>query len=123
MDAGTHDRKAFEQISPFFPVQITGCFADKAYQIEDEPIHQEGEITLFTPVKKKKGQEHLDAADSLLSTAISRVRQPIESFFNWVQEKTGLQMASKVRSYEGLIVHTFGRLAAALLMLQTTLSL
>lgn len=121
MDAGTHDRKAFEQIVPFFPSHIKECFADKAYQVEDEAIHKEGEITLLTPVKKKKGQENLDAADSLLSTAISRVRQPIESFFNWIQEKTGLQIASKVRSYEGLIVHTFGRLAAALLMLLSTL--
>lgn len=122
MDAGTHDRKVFEQIAPFLPEHIKECFADKAYQVEDEPIHKEGEMMLLTPVKKKKGQSHLDAADSLLSTAISRVRQPIESFFNWIQEKTGLQLASKVRSYEGLIVHTFGKLAAALFMLQISLS-
>lgn len=123
IDAGTHDRKAFEHIAPFLPEQITECFADKAYQVADKPIHKEGEILLLTPVKKKKGQKLLDAADNLLSTAISRVRQPIESFFNWIQEKTGLQIASKVRSYEGLIVHTFGKLAAALLMLQISQSL
>ena len=30
------------------------------------------------------------------------------------QEKTKIQMASKVRSYSGLMVHVFGRIAAAL---------
>jgi hypothetical protein len=77
---------------------------------------------LFTPVKKEKEQTHLDAADQWLSTAISQVRQPIESFFNWIYEKTGIQIASKVRSYKGLMVHVFGRLSAALfIMLEKTL--
>lgn len=117
--AGMHDRKAFEQILPFMPDRIRDCFADKAYQIENQPIHPEHQITLLTPVKKEKGCAFLDAADQLLSTAISRVRQPIESFFNWVHEKTGIQLASKVRSYKGLMVHVFGRLAAALFMMRS----
>jgi hypothetical protein len=41
-----------------------------------------------------------------------------ESLFNWVHEKTGVQIASKVRSYQGLIVHVFGRLAAALFIMR-----
>jgi hypothetical protein len=45
------------------------------------------------------------------------VRQPIESLFNWIQEKTNIQAASKVRSYKGLTVHVFGRLAAAMFMM------
>jgi len=52
-----------------------------------------------------------------MSTSVSRVRQPIESLFNWIQEKTHIQVASKVRSSKGLIVHIFGRLAAALFLL------
>ncbi len=44
-------------------------------------------------------------------------RQPIESLFNWINEKTGIQRASKVRSYQGLLVYAFGRLAAAMLLL------
>jgi hypothetical protein len=71
-------------------------------------------FTLLTPVKKEKGQSFLDAADQWLSTAVSGVRQPIESFFNWLEEKTSIQLASKVRSYQGLMVHVFGRIAAAL---------
>lgn len=69
---------------------------------------------MLTPLKKAKGQPYLDAADQWLSIAVSRVRQPIESLFNWLEEKTGIQRASKVRSYRGLLVHVFGRLAAAM---------
>ena len=94
------------------------CYADKAYQVQSEAIHQEQKVLLLTPVKKEKGQEFLDTAEQWLSTAISQVRQPIESFFNWVNDKTGIQMASKVRAYQGLIVHVFGRLAAALFIMR-----
>ena len=117
-DAGMHDRKAFEQIIPFLPSNMLTCYADKAYQVQSEAIHQEQQVVLLTPVKKEKGQEFLDAADQWLSTAVSQVRQPIESFFNWVNEKTGIQIASKVRSYQGLMVHVFGRLAAALFIMR-----
>lgn len=87
-------------------------FGDKAYN--DCFVDGEKNFTLYTPVKKGKGQEFLDAADQLWSTAVSHVRQPIESFFNWVEAKTGIQIASKVRSFNGLLVHVFGKLAAAL---------
>uniref|UniRef100_UPI001A949844 hypothetical protein n=1 Tax=Legionella yabuuchiae TaxID=376727 RepID=UPI001A949844 len=79
-------------------------------------------IILLTPVKKEKGQNFLDAADQWLSTAISQVRQPVESLFNWVNEKPGIQIASKVRSYQGLIVHVFGKLAAALFLMRQRLN-
>lgn len=117
-DAGMHDRKAFEQILPALPENMSECYADKAYQVEAEAIHQEQHVTLLTPVKKQKGQIFLDAADQWLSTAISQVRQPIESLFNWINEKTGIQIASKVRSYQGLMVHVFGKLTAALFIMR-----
>ena len=41
---------------------------------------------------------------------VSSVRQPIESFFNWLNEKTQIQKASKVRSSKGLLVHILGRI-------------
>ena len=117
-EAGMHDRKAFEQIIPALPENMIDCYADKAYQVAAEPVHKEYHVTLLTPVKKKKRQNFLDAADQWLSTAISQVRQPIESFFNWLNEKTGIQIASKVRSYKGLMVHVFGKLAAALFIMR-----
>tara|TARA_Y100000588_G_scaffold395275_1_gene522210 strand:+ start:7888 stop:8703 length:816 start_codon:yes stop_codon:yes gene_type:complete len=121
-NAGMHDRKAFEQILTSLPDSMNECYADKAYQVEGKAINTHHQKTLLTPIKKEKGQKYLDAADQWLSTAISRARQPIESFFNWINEKTGIQMASKVRSTKGLIVHVFGRLAAALFIMQDMLS-
>lgn len=47
------------------------------------------------------------------SKTVSKIRQPIESFFNWLIEKTDIQRASKVRSTKGLLVHVFGKMAAA----------
>ena len=115
--ASDHDLMAFRQIAQ----QLYGgeLYLDKAYI--DELLRQSSQdeqvLTLLTPVKKAKGQAHLDAADQWLSTAVSRVRQPIESLFHWIEEKTGIQCASKVRSYRGLLVHVFGRLAAAMWLL------
>ena len=63
------------------------------------------------------GKTTLPAADKLFSEAVSRIRQPIESLFNWTGEKTGIQRASKVRWYQGLLAHAFGRLATVMLLL------
>lgn len=118
--AGVSDIRAYEQVLP----ELRGIhlFADKAYQKGGKALFIEQNIQVYTPVKKQKGQKFLDAADQLLSTAVSRIRQPIESFFNWLQEKTSIQMASKVRSSNGLLVHIFGRIAAALYLLVGKLS-
>ena len=110
--AGLNDGPAFEQVAHALPYQEV--YADKAYEYLTR-VHGLP-FTVLTPVKKQKGQEHLDAADAWLSRAVSRVRQPIESIFNWIEEKTGIEIASKVRSYQGLLVHVFGRLAAAMFM-------
>ncbi len=50
------------------------------------------------------------------SAAVSRLRQPVESLCNWIREKTGIEGAGKVRSFRGLLVHVFARLAAALFL-------
>lgn len=115
-EAGLPDLKAYEYISPVWQEQKLNVFADKAYQTQDKPVLKNGNLTLYTPVKKERGQELVDAADQLFSTAVSKVRQPIESLFNWFEENTKIQIASKVRSYHGLIVHVFGKLASALFL-------
>jgi hypothetical protein len=108
--AGLNDGPALEQVASALPYRE--LYADKAYEylkrVRGLPF------PVMTPVKRQKGQEHLDAADKWLSRAVSQVRQPIESIFNWIEEKTGIEIASKVRSYQGLLVHVFGRLAAAM---------
>lgn len=77
---------------------------------------------MLTPVKAIKNQSEWEkqfdkAWNDLYSKAVSTVRQPIESFFNWLIEKTDFQRASKVRSANGLLVHVFGKLAAAFIYL------
>jgi len=94
-------------------------FADKAYANRPlrRRLQKNQNLELVTPIKRRKGQPRLSAADRLYSEAVSRIRQPIEALFGWIQEKTGIQTASKIRSEQGLMVHVFGRLAAAMLLL------
>jgi len=88
-------------------------FADKMYAdrewTQDLALRN---VRINTPVKKRKGQEFLDATDIVLSRAVSRARQAIESFFNWIHQKTHIQFASKVRSDGGLIAFIFARMAS-----------
>jgi len=77
---------------------------------------------ILTPVKAVKNQPEVlrqrdKAANDIYSRTVSSVRQPIESLFNWIIEKTDIQRASKVRSTKGLLVHVFGRIAAAFIYL------
>ncbi len=115
--ADAHDLPVFRQIAPM--LHGKDVYADKAYAdtLLKQKLMEDQDTDLMTPVKLKKGQKKHFLPEQLFSTAVSRVRQPIESLFSWLQEKTGIQTASKVRSYNGLIVHIFGKLAAAMLML------
>jgi hypothetical protein len=104
---------------------INRCFwGDKIYYNKGffEQLGTEKNSIMLTPVKAVKGQTDWEkqfnkAADDLFSKAVSKVRQPIESFFNWLIEKTDFQKASKVRSTKGLMVHVFGKIAAAFINL------
>ena len=111
-----------EVIRPVLP-QLANryVFADKAYA--DEPLHkdlfEQSKISLLTPVKLVKGESQTTrqfkkAADDLFSRAVSTLRQPVESWFHWLIEKTGIQVAAKVRATKGLILHVFGAIATAL---------
>jgi len=104
-------------------IHLTPVYADKAYIDEalNQLLDQQGS-PLNTPVKREKGQKYLFLFQSAWSTLVSQVRQPIESLFNWIQEKTDIQVASKVRSFQGLMVHVFGKIAAAMILLSTILN-
>ena len=111
--ASDHDDKLVDQIRP--QLHHNELYGDKAYQRPDaEEVRQAQNLTVLIPVKKQKEQPCLEPQDQWLSTAVSRVQQPIEALFAWIEEKTGIKCASKVRSYKGLMVHIFGKLAAAL---------
>ena len=45
------------------------------------------------------------------------VRQPIDALFAWIQEKTCIQNASKVRSENGLFFHVCVKMLAALILM------
>jgi hypothetical protein len=99
-------------------------FGDKIYHDHDffKRLFATQNTVMMTPVKAVKGQsewekQHDRAANDLFSKAVSKVRQPIEGWFNWLIEKTDFQRASKVRSAKGLLVHVFGKLAAAFIYL------
>ena len=87
------------------------AFADKEWQ---ELMLLEKNVEILTPVKRKKGQKKLAYWDGIYSAAISSVKQAIESFNNWLIEKTNIQKASKVRSSAGLISFIYARIACAL---------
>lgn len=111
--ASEYDGKVFDQMR--VDLRDNELYGDKAYQRPDaDDVKQSQNLTVLTPVKKQKGQHYLDTDDQWFSTAVSRIRQPIESLFAWVEEKTGIECASKVRSLNGLMVHVFGRLTAAM---------
>ena len=95
-------------------------FGDKIYNDTElsKDMASLSNSKVLTPVKAVKNQPEImnqwgKAANDLYSRAVSRVRQPMESLFNWIIEKTDIQRASKVRSTKGLLVHIFGRIAAS----------
>jgi hypothetical protein len=115
--ASENDLTVAKQFVPQF--EGLEIFADKIYRSEEWQVllEQNNEIYVTTPVKLSKGQKMLDSADKLFSEAVSRTRQAIESFFSWIQEKTAIQCASKVRSLKGLLSFIYAHLAVVCLFL------
>ena len=121
--ASQHDRKVSEEM--LMDASGIDLFADKAYinAAWQADLSDNQQINIVTPIKLVKGQKRLDSADGLFSTAVSRVRQPIESFFNWIQDLTQIHIASKVRSSNGLISFVFARISLACLVISNVISL
>jgi hypothetical protein len=95
-------------------------YGDKIYHNVDyfDNLTSSKNSIMLTPIKGVKNQSEWEkqfdrAYNDLFSKAVSTIRQPIESFFNWLIEKTDFQRASKTRSTAGLLVHVFGKIAAA----------
>ncbi len=115
-EGNVHDLTALREIADELPSGIN-LFGDKAYA--DAAFKRElkaQEIRLLTPVKKPKKQK-LTQAQKLFNKTVSSFRQPIESFFKWLIDKTDIQRASQVRSTDGLIIHCLGKLTFALFLL------
>lgn len=115
-EGNVHDLTALREISDELPTGIN-LFGDKAYSDETFKAElKEQQIQLFTPIKKPKKAELTDEQKHFNKT-VSSFRQPIESFFKWLIDKTDIQRASSVRSTEGLIIHCLGKLTFALFLL------
>lgn len=117
--ASTHDLTALRPILE--TIKNRNIIADKAYVDEklNQKLVKQQHSQIITPIKAVKGmpialKQFDQAYNDLFSTAVSKIRQPVESFFNWLQQATTIQIASKVRSSNGLIVHIYGKIAAAL---------
>ena len=114
--AAEHDLRVLQE----FEGKIIGnLFADKAYKDEKtERQFKEDGVIICTPDKKRKNTEVYEVGKSgLWSRFVSSIRQPIESIFNWINEKTEIQNGSKIRSSNGLLVHCYGKLATAFFLL------
>ncbi len=115
-EANVHDLTALREKTDELPACIN-LFGDKAYA--DGSLKAELErrqIRLLTPINKPKNGE-LSKSQKKSNKTISSFRQPIESFFKWLIDKTDIQRASQIRSTEGLLVHCIGKLSFALLLL------
>ncbi len=113
--ASHHDSQAFIQQQP--ELSATELFGDLAYPTPEITSHLKQQHTrLIAPQKKPKGKD-LTLAEKYYNRLVRRIRQPVESLFNWIQEKTGIQTASKVRSTDALMIHCWGKLAVAFFLL------
>jgi hypothetical protein len=114
-EAARQDGPVFDQIRPMLTDNL--LFGDQAYKRPDEEkIELDQGLKVFTPIKKQRGQKHLSPEDKKYSNAVSRMRQPIEALFGWLNKVTGIGDASNVRSSAGLLTHIYGRLAAAMML-------
>ena len=116
--ASENDNTVFkEQIAPAF--RHLRVYGDKIFHNLPgmQELKEQFDIEVMPCNKRKKGQAHLQADQKVFNRLVSQSRQPIESFFNWLDQKTGIQCASKVRSVKGLFKHVFARLAIALFLL------
>lgn len=114
--AAANDNTVFkEELAPSAPGFT--IFGDKIYDDRAAAIdmHQRYQVKVCAVIRRRKGQAQLHSDQKYFNTAASQLRQPIESFFNWLQDRSDIQTASKVRSTTGLFKHVWGRIAAALL--------
>lgn len=100
------------------PISDGKLYADRAYIDANwaEKLRTQYNIRIITPRKKRK-YDTIRSGDTV-STHISSLRQPIESFFNWLHVKTNIQDASHVRSLQGLFFHVFSALAFSSFLLR-----
>lgn len=116
--ASVHDKTAQQQeLSEFINTTV---IADKAYvDSKLEALMRENNSELITPPRYGRGttkeyKQRNGSAHKLANTVVARFRQPIETIFAWLVEATDIERASRIRSYRGLLVHIYGKIAAVI---------
>jgi len=114
--ANAHDLPNAKQAMERFGLWEGTLFGDKAYVDAQwaQTLRLNHHILLATPHRRTRSEVDPFPGGNAADTFISSIRQKVEVFFNWLNAKTGIQSASKVRSLKGLLSHVFGKLAAAL---------
>ena len=104
-------------------IEADAVILDKAYNDNNlsKKIEKNNSI-LLTPIKNKKGmsptlKQKEQAFTDLFNKAVSTIRKPIKSLFNWINELTQIQNAYKVRCSNGLKLHLYGKLTVAMMVL------
>lgn len=114
--ASQHDLQALREFNPHLP-KGSALFADKAYFcIEVEEYFKEQGWFLLASYKRRRNEPESNVP-TYFNRFVSAIRQPLESLFGWIIQKTDLQNAARVRSDQGLKVHCWGKLAVACLLL------
>jgi IS5 family transposase len=114
--ASQHDLATLREVSPSLPAGC-GLFADKAYFHQDTQRDCKERGWFLVASYKRHRYEPEKDVPTLYNRFVSAIRQPLESLFGWIIQKTDLQNASRVRSSQGLKVHCYGKLAVACLLL------
>jgi hypothetical protein len=117
--ASFHDLEIAKATLPYSEFEHVNLYADLAYndnQFQLDLFEEKG-INVITPIKKKKGQQHLTLFEKATNSIHASVRQPIDTLFGWINDQTGIQNASKVRSVDGLFYHVSVKMLAALILM------
>ncbi len=113
--ASQHDLATLRELNP--RLGAYALFADKAYaDAATKVAYAECGTHLVTPYKRRPNEPETNVP-ALYNRFVASVRQPLESLFSWLIQKTNLQNASRVRSTNGLLAHCYGKLAVACLLL------
>jgi len=116
--ASTHDKVAQED--ELRSIRNATVVADKAYVDQRLSQHmEENNSTLVTPPRYGRGtkeweKQRYGAENRITQTLISKLRQPIETIFSWLHSHVNIEKASRIRSYRGLLIHIYGKIAAVI---------
>lgn len=93
-------------------------YGDKAYIDQSFQVQLLDQYTeLVVPIKQRKNGPPVGLFDQAFNTLHAATRQPVECFVSWINNKTDIQDASRVRSVNGLFASIALKMITALILL------